>query len=95
MAYAITHRFKDGSKEDYEATIAVVHPPDGLPEGQTFHFAGETDDGWIVIAIWDSKDSWENFRDETLMPGLEGLGDDGFPNPPEETSFKIHNTQTG
>jgi hypothetical protein len=30
-----------------------------------------------------------------ITHGLERLGDYGFPNPPEETSLEIHNTQTG
>jgi hypothetical protein len=69
--FGITHRFAGGTKDQYEASIARVHPQDGsLPEGQTYHAAGATDDGWVVIAIWDTRESWERFRDETLMPGL-------------------------
>jgi len=91
--FGIVHRFPGGTKEQYDASIAEVHPPDGLPEGQTHHAAGATDDGWIVIALWDSKDSWERFRDGTLTPGLERLGDRGLPGPPQETTFEIHKEQ--
>ena len=93
MAFGVTHRFKGGRKEHYDAAVERVHPPEGLPEGQTHHFAGETDDGFIVIAIWDSEDSWTSFRDETLLPGLQEMGEDGFPELPEETRFEIHNEQ--
>ena len=75
MAYGITHKFKGGTKEQYDASIAVVHPPEGLPEGQLHHFAGKTSDGWIVVAIHDSKESWERFRNETLLPGLEKVAE--------------------
>ena len=68
----ITHKFKGGTKQQYDASIAVVHLPDGLPEGQIHHFAGETPDGWIVVAIHDSNESWERFRNETLAPRLAG-----------------------
>lgn len=95
MAFGITHHFKGGKKEHYDAAVDVVHPPGGLPEGQTYHFAGETDDGFIVVAVWDSEESWSRFRDDTLMPGLQGLGEDGFPGPPEETTFEVHNAQQG
>jgi len=95
MAFGITHKFKDGKQEHYEAAVEKVHPGDGLPEGQTYHFAGETGDGWVIVAIWDSEESWEKFRDETLNPGLQGLGEAGFPNPPEETTFEIHTSQEG
>ncbi|MGH2922764.1 MAG: hypothetical protein ACRDKH_01880 [Solirubrobacterales bacterium] len=89
MAIGIMHRFKGGTKEQYDAAAEVVHPPDGLPDGQIHHFAGETPDGWIVIAVHDSTESWERFRDEKLMPGLQELGDKGLPGPPEETIFEI------
>jgi hypothetical protein len=37
MAYAIVHNFPGGTKENYEASIAAVHPSDGsLPAGQVF-----------------------------------------------------------
>jgi len=89
MAHGVVHRFKGGTKEQYEAGVEVVHPPDGLPAGQLHHFAGETEDGWIVVAIHDSKESWERFRDETLLPGLQEVGERGLPGPPEETTFEV------
>jgi hypothetical protein len=89
MAFGITHKFKGGTKEQYDAAVAAVHPPGALPDGQIHHFAGETPDGWIVVAIHDSKESWERFRDETLLPGLQELGEKGLPGPPEETTFEV------
>jgi hypothetical protein len=94
--YGIVHHFPGGTKESYEAGLAHVHPADGsLPEGQTFHVAGPTGDGWIVIALWDSVESWERFRDETLVPGLQAVGEAGFPTPPEETTFEVAKEQQG
>ena len=88
--FGIVHRFPGGTKDQYEASIARVHPPGGLPKGQTYHAAGASDDGWVVVALWDSRESWESFRDETLMPGFEALGDRGLPGPPQQTTFEIH-----
>jgi len=91
-SFGIVHRFPGGTKEQYEAGIARVHPSDGsLPKGQTYHAAGATDDGWIVFAAWDSRESYERFRDETLLPGFQALGDAAFPTPPQSTEFEIHN----
>lgn len=95
MAFGIVHHFKGGTQEQYEATIAAVHPQDGLPEGQRYHFAGPTSDGWMVVGIHDSAGSWERFRDETLLPGLQEVGDRGLPGPPEETTFEIEVEETG
>jgi hypothetical protein len=94
MAYAIVHHFAGGTKEQYEAALAVVHPNrDSLPKGQIFHAAGSSADGWTVVAIHESKESWERFRDETLMPHLKAGIKGGFSGPPEEMAFDVYNLQ--
>ena len=95
MAFGITHYFAGGTREQYEAVRRTVHPDDGrgLPEGQIHHFAGSTGDGWLVVVIWDSRETYEGFRDATLMPGLQSLGDAGFGGPPEARTFEVDNEQ--
>jgi hypothetical protein len=96
MAYGIVHQFPGGTQEQYEASLAAVHPSDGsLPEGQIFHAAGPSADGWTIVAIHDSQESWERFRDEMLMPRMNEGIESGLPLPPQETSFTVHNQQTG
>ena len=95
MAYGVVHQFPGGTKEQYDASIAAVHPSDGsLPPGQLFHAAGPSADGWTIIAIHDSQEGWERFRNDVLMPrmaeGIEG----GFTTPPQETVFPVHNQAT-
>lgn len=90
MAYGIVHKFAGGTKEQYDATIRAVHPSaDSLPEGQLFHAAGPSADGWTIMAIHDSKESWERFRDDTLMPKMSQGIDGGFTSPPDETEFDV------
>jgi len=62
-------------------------PPTGLPAGQTQHYTGPSATGWVVVAVWDSKGAWDEFRDKTLLPGLQGLGDSGLAGPPKGTEF--------
>jgi hypothetical protein len=96
MAYGIVHQFPGGTQDQYDASLAAVHPSDGsLPEGQIFHAAGPSADGWTIIAIHDSQESWERFRDEMLMPRMNEGIDGGLPVPPQETSFTVYNQQTG
>ncbi len=95
MAYGVVHQFAGGTKEQYEASIAAVHPADGsLPDGQVFHAAGPSASGWTIVAVHDSQASWEGFRDGVLIPrmteGIEG----GFTTPPQETTFEVHNQAT-
>ena len=89
MAFAIINRFKGGTKEQYDAVVEQVHPPGSLPEGQSIHIAGSIDDGWVVVAVWDSRETWERFLADTLMPGLQAAGDRGFPDPPEVTEIDV------
>ena len=92
MAYGIVHIFPGGTKEQYEATLAAVHPiKDSLPQGQTFHAAGASAGGWTVVAVHDSQESWERFRDGVLMPRMQQGIKGGFTTPPQETTFDIHN----
>ena len=94
MAYAIIHFFPGGTKEQYEASIAAVHPNrTTLPKGQIFHAAGPSTGGWTIVAVHDSKESWEDFRDGILMPQLKKGITGGFTNPPEETAIEVHNLQ--
>ena len=92
MAHGVVHQFAGGTEEQYRASIAAVHPSDGsLPEGQVFHAAGPSAGGWTIVAIHASKESWEQFRDGTLMPRMQAGIDGGFTAPPEETTFEVKN----
>jgi hypothetical protein len=95
MAYGIVHHFPGGTEEQYRASIAAVHPNGGsdLPEGQIFHAAGPSDGGWTIVAVHDSRESWERFRDQTLMPTLQQGIEGGFPGAPQETAIDIKNLQ--
>jgi hypothetical protein len=94
MAYGIVHHFPGGTKEQYEASITAVHPTrDSLPEGQIFHAAGASAGGWTIVAVHESKESWERFRDGILMPRLQQGISGGFSTPPQETAFEVYNLQ--
>lgn len=94
MAYAIVHHFPGGTEEQYEASLAEVHASrDSLPEGQTFHAAGPSEGGWTIMAVHESRESWEQFRDNLLMPRLQEGIEGGFPTPPQETAFEVYNLQ--
>jgi hypothetical protein len=96
MAYGVVHRFTGETKEQYEASLAAVHPNGGrdLPEGQIFHAAGPSQEGSTIVAIHDSRDSYERFRDDTLMPRLQAGIEGGFASPLQETTFEVENQQT-
>jgi len=91
MAYGIIHHFPGGTQPQYEASIAALHPAkDRLPPGQIFHAAGAVEGGWTIVAIHDSKQSWERFRDGTLLPRFQQGIAGGFSTPPQESTFEVH-----
>ena len=89
MAYAVVHHFPGGTQAQYEGTLAAVHPTGGLPDGQVYHAAGPSEGGWTIVAIHDSRASWERFRDGTLLPALGAGVEGGFTTPPQETCFEV------
>jgi hypothetical protein len=94
MAYAIVHHFAGGTSDQYEASIAAVHPSDGsLPAGQIFHAAGPSEGGWTIMAVHDSRESWERFRDGTLIPAMQAGIEGGFTAPPTETAVDVYKLQ--
>jgi hypothetical protein len=91
MAFGVVHHFPGGTREQYEASIAAVHPADGtLPEGQIFHAAGPSAGGWTIVAVHESKESWERFRDGTLRPRMQAGVDGGFESQPQETEIDLY-----
>lgn len=93
--FGIVHSFRGGTAEQYENGLKVVHPDGGagLPDGQLLHLAGPSEDGWVVVAVHESKASWEKFRDDKLLPGLAKV-ENGLPGPPVETTFDVTKFRT-
>ena len=88
--YGVVHFFPGGTQDQYEASIAAVHPGAGvLPDGQIFHAAGSSAGGWTILAVHDSQKSWEAFRDGTLLPRMQQGIAGGFASPPEETAVDL------
>jgi hypothetical protein len=93
MAYLLTHFWPGATEDQYRASVAVVHPPDGLPEGQTFHAAGPTEGGFLITAVWDSKEHSDRFVSEVLLPSMPVEG--GFEGRPEERGAEVVNLESG
>ena len=92
MPYAIAYDFAGGTQEQYEKTIEAVHGGPGiahLPDGQIFHAAGPIDGGWRIFAVHESKESWERFRDDILMPKVQAGIEGAFAGPPEENAWEL------
>jgi len=93
--YGIMHFFPGGTQAQYEASLAAVHPgPGQLPAGQIYHAAGASEGGWTIVAVHESLQSWETFRDTILMPKMQAGIEGGFEGPPVETAFQVSTLMT-
>jgi hypothetical protein len=94
MAVGIRLKFAGGTQENYDAAHAVMEIATDPPAGMLVHSAGPVDDGWGVLDFWESRAAFDSFVQERLMPRLHGLGEKGFPQPPDVKEFPVHNLQT-
>ena len=92
MSYILTHFWPGATEEQYREEIASVHPEGGLPKGQIYHAAGNTDGGVLIVAVWDSKESSDRFVAEVLTPNVPKPG--GFSGKPEERNAEAFNIVT-
>jgi hypothetical protein len=51
------------------------------PEGLVLHVAGPTDEGYRIIAVWESREVWQCFQAEALQPAVAALGGPSRPEP--------------
>lgn len=79
MAHMLVHFWPGATEANYQAEIAAVHPPGGLPKGQTYHAAGPGEAGYLIVSVWESKDAEDRFVNDVLLPAQPVAG--GFPHP--------------
>jgi hypothetical protein len=92
MAYLITHFWPGATEEQYNKTVAVVHPAGGLPEGQIYHAAGPTEGGMLIASVWESKEQSDHFVQEVLLASMPIEG--GVEGQPQERSAEVINLQS-
>ncbi len=56
------------------ANVSPSNPPAGL----VFHCASPTEDGWLVVDVWESEEAFKKFA-ERLMPAIQQVGIEGHP----------------
>ena len=91
MAYLLTHFWPAGTEEQYRATLAAVTQAAGGRRPELLHAAGPTEGGFLIAAIYDSKETADAFvRDSivSIMP-IEG----GLVGPPQERTAEIVNSE--
>jgi len=87
MAYLLTHFWPGGTEAEYRATVAAATDAAGGTLPESFHAAGPTDGGFLIAAVYDSKEACDRFVSETLMPLMPIEG--GLVGPPQERAAEL------
>jgi hypothetical protein len=61
--------------------------PNEWPVGIHSHTAGPTEQGWCVVDVWESQESFDAFMGSRLGPAM---GKAGLPEP-QVTPFEVYN----
>jgi hypothetical protein len=83
-----------GTQEQYEQVNEKMFGkspmnPEDAPAGLIVHTAGPSEEGWYIYDIWESKDAFQRFTQEKLMPATQELGFQPTGGGPQ--FFEIHN----
>jgi len=91
MAWAQIQKATEATWEDYETVSNAIGSDDNPPEGLIVHAAGEVDGKWQSVAVWESQEAYERFRDERVFPAVrQALGDSAIEGgPPPSESFEV------
>jgi hypothetical protein len=60
--------------EQDDAMVEALNLADDPPLGAQLRLAGPTQTGWRIMSLWDTRESFEAFRRDRLMPVLEKAG---------------------
>lgn len=89
MAELLILEFERLGEADYEKVneILGLDPTSGegdWPAGIVSHTAGPTEDGWIVVEVWETRDDQGEFMRARLGPALKQAG---FDKPPKRAQW--------
>jgi hypothetical protein len=78
--------FPDGNAQKYEQVTGKLFPEGKLPEGWRVHIAGPAGNGWQVVNVVPSREQFETFAREQLLPAAQQAGGA----PPRITFFRVY-----
>jgi hypothetical protein len=79
MATVMLMHWPEISREQYERARKEVNWEGDAPQGSKFHVSWMGNDGFHVLDLWESKELFEKFVNDRLMPGVQKIGIQGQP----------------
>ena len=72
MAVAIIFEVPGAGHEQYDAVMERLGPEN--PAGRIYHVAGPSEEGWMVVDVWETVEHFEEFLAEELLPAARATG---------------------
>jgi hypothetical protein len=93
MAVAYEMRFDGATLEQYDQVMELMGLARGepAPDGAVFHWAAKTDEGLLVVDVWETDEQFDSFAKEQIIPFTQQVG----VGQPRITRHDVHNTLAG
>ena len=88
MTRAFIFEVPGAGAEEYDAVMKTLGHD---APGRLYHCAGPTEEGWMVVDVWESQEAFDAFLAERLLPVARKVG--FFASMPQ--SFPVHNIVEG
>jgi hypothetical protein len=89
MAVAYELRFPGATTDQYDQVLQSMGltPGGPVPSGAIFHWVTQTDDGLLIVDVWESEQAFDQAFREQITPHTQEAG----LSRPEVTKHKVHN----
>ena len=90
MAVAVVQEWTTTDRETprFDAVSAEIRRrTGGMPDGMLFHCAGFDGDTFRVFSAWESRDQFDRFRDEVILPAVQAVAPGG--EEPQTHSYEL------
>jgi hypothetical protein len=93
MAVAVEMNFSGATLEQYDQILERMGLTSGgpTPAGAISHWVAETDDGFRVVDVWESREAFDQYAQSKIMPYASDAGIEGMP---ETTFYEVHSFLT-
>jgi len=94
MAVAVQLDFNGATLEHYDRINEAIGRLPGGPASrhELFHWVTDTGDGFRVVDVWETRESFDRFLHERLEPAFAELG---LGQEPEVRFFDVYNYSVG
>ncbi len=91
MAIGILNRFSEqAGAAEYDRMGAALGAHENPPEGLIFHSAGELEGRFQVFNVWESREHFDRFREERLIPAAkETFGEEAVAQMPDPDYIEV------